>query len=77
MRIAFAGSPNSGKTTMYNDLTGRIEKSRWLWGGVTVGRKEYPIKSEYTKGVEAIAVDLPSACNLNVLLLHRRKVSPK
>ena len=64
MRIAFAGNPNSGKTTMYNDLTGRSEKVG-NWGGVTVGSKEYPIKNEYTKGVEAIAVDLPGAYSMS------------
>lgn len=64
MRIAFAGNPNSGKTTMFNALTGRSEKVG-NWGGVTVGRKEFPIKSEYTKGVEAIAVDLPGAYSMS------------
>ena len=64
MRIAFAGNPNSGKTTIYNALTGRSEKVG-NWGGVTVGRKEYPIKSEFTKGVEAIAVDLPGAYSMS------------
>ena len=34
MRIAFAGNPNSGKTTMYNALTGRNEKVG-NWAGVT------------------------------------------
>ena len=39
MRIAFAGNPNSGKTTMYNALTGRNERVG-NWAGVTVERKE-------------------------------------
>ena len=43
MRIAFAGNPNSGKTTMYNALTGRNERVG-NWAGVTVERKESPIK---------------------------------
>ena len=38
MRIAFAGNPNSGKTTMYNALTGRNEKVG-NWAGVTVDKK--------------------------------------
>ena len=64
MRIAFAGNPNSGKTTMYNAVTGRSEKVG-NWGGVTVGRKEYPIKSEFTNGTEAVAVDLPGAYSMS------------
>ena len=39
MRIAFAGNPNSGKTTMYNVITGENERVG-NWGGVTVGKKE-------------------------------------
>ena len=46
MRIAFAGNPNSGKTTMYNALTGRNEKVG-NWAGVTVDRKEASIKKVY------------------------------
>ena len=38
MRIALAGNPNSGKTTMYNALTGRNEKVG-NWAGVTVDKK--------------------------------------
>ena len=64
MRIVFAGNPNSGKTTIYNAVTGRSEKVG-NWGGVTVGRKEYPIKNEFAKGVEAIAVDLPGAYSMS------------
>ncbi len=64
MRIAFAGNPNSGKTTMYNALTGRSEKVG-NWAGVTVGRKESPIKEAFTKGKEVIAVDLPGAYSMS------------
>ena len=64
MRIAFAGNPNSGKTTMYNALTGRNEKVG-NWAGVTVDRKEAPIKKAYTGGRELIAVDLPGAYSMS------------
>ena len=64
MKIAFAGNPNSGKTTMYNALTGRNEKVG-NWAGVTVDKKEAPIKSVYTDGEELIAVDLPGAYSMS------------
>ncbi len=64
MRIAFAGNPNSGKTTMYNALTGRNEKVG-NWAGVTVDKKESPIKSAYTGGADLIAVDLPGAYSMS------------
>ena len=64
MRIAFAGNPNSGKTTMYNQLTGRNEKVG-NWAGVTVDSKTAPIKKLYTGGVEAVAVDLPGAYSMS------------
>ena len=64
MRIAFAGNPNSGKTTMYNALTGRNEKVG-NWAGVTVDKKEAPIKSTYTGDIELIAVDLPGAYSMS------------
>lgn len=65
MRIALAGNPNSGKTTMYNGLTGKNEKVG-NWAGVTVDKKESPIKkSVYTGGHELIAVDLPGAYSMS------------
>ena len=51
MRIAFAGNPNSGKTTMYNALTGRNEKVG-NWAGVTVDKKEARIKKSFYSGSE-------------------------
>ena len=71
MRIAFAGNPNSGKTTMYNALTGRNEKVG-NWAGVTVERKESLIKKSYYDGVEElVAVDLPGAYSMSPLRLRR------
>ena len=64
MRIAFAGNPNSGKTTMYNALTGRNEKVG-NWAGVTVDRKEAPIRKSFTGGAEVLAVDLPGTYSIS------------
>ncbi|MBR1876242.1 MAG: ferrous iron transporter B, partial [Lachnospiraceae bacterium] len=65
MRIALTGNPNSGKTTMYNALTGRNEKIG-NWAGVTVDKKESPIKKIYNdSGKELIAVDLPGAYSMS------------
>ena len=65
MRIALTGNPNSGKTTMYNALTGRNEKIG-NWAGVTVDKKESPIRKAYNDtGKELVAVDLPGAYSMS------------
>ena len=64
MRIALAGNPNSGKTTMYNALTGRSEHVG-NWAGVTVDKKEAPIKKAFAGDQNLIAVDLPGAYSMS------------
>ena len=64
MRIALTGNPNSGKTTMYNALTGSNEKVG-NWAGVTVDKKEHLIKKVYAGDDEIIAVDLPGAYSMS------------
>ncbi len=64
MRIALTGNPNSGKTTMFNALTGRSEKVG-NWAGVTVDKKEHPIKSKFSGKEQLIAVDLPGAYSMS------------
>ncbi len=65
MRIALAGNPNSGKTTMYNALTGRNEKVG-NWAGVTVEKKEHLMKKSLYSGEESlVVVDLPGAYSMS------------
>ena len=64
MRIALAGNPNSGKTTMYNALTGKNERVG-NWAGVTVDKRESLIKKSYGFDEELIAVDLPGAYSMS------------
>ena len=63
MRFALAGNPNSGKTTMYNALTGKNEKVG-NWAGVTVDKKEHLLKKSY--GLDnVVIVDLPGAYSMS------------
>ena len=64
MRIALAGNPNSGKTTMYNALTGMSEKVG-NWAGVTVDKKEHTIKKIYAAKEDITVVDLPGAYSMS------------
>ena len=65
MKIALTGNPNSGKTTMFNALTGSNEKVG-NWAGVTVDKKERNVKNRYVSGKEAVvAVDLPGAYSMS------------
>ena len=64
MRIALTGNPNSGKTTMFNALTGGNERVG-NWAGVTVDKKESPIKKAYAESEQLIAVDLPGAYSMS------------
>ncbi|NBI05264.1 ferrous iron transport protein B [Senegalia massiliensis] len=65
MKIALTGNPNSGKTTMFNAITGRIEHVG-NWAGVTIDKKEGIIKDNLNKtGVDITAVDLPGAYSMS------------
>ena len=65
MRIALTGNPNSGKTTLFNAITGKIEHVG-NWPGVTVEKKEGTIKQNLNPGDEKlIAVDLPGAYSMS------------
>lgn len=65
MRIALSGNPNSGKTTMYNALTGRKEKVG-NWAGVTVDKRESKIKNSFLNDrKDVMVVDLPGAYSMS------------
>lgn len=65
MRIALTGNPNSGKTTLFNVITGRIEHVG-NWAGVTVDKKEGNVKKEWNRsGVKMRIVDLPGAYSMS------------
>jgi ferrous iron transport protein B len=65
LRIAIAGNPNSGKTTMFNSLSGCNERVG-NWAGVTVSKKESFLRRRYNPlDEEVMLVDLPGAYGMN------------
>ena len=69
IRIALAGNPNCGKTTMFNALTG-ANQYVGNWPGVTVEKKEGKVKSKKTKGEDIIVTDLPGIYSLSPYTLE-------
>lgn len=65
MKIALAGNPNSGKTTFFNEITGKVEHVG-NWGGVTVDKKEATLKDKYNTAKHPITIiDLPGAYSMS------------
>ena len=68
IKIALAGNPNCGKTTMFNALTG-ANQYVGTWPGVTVEKKEGKLKSKKTKE-EVIVTDLPGIYSMSPYTLE-------
>ena len=68
IKIALAGNPNCGKTTMFNALTG-ANQYVGNWPGVTVEKKEGKLKSAKS-GAEIIITDLPGVYSLSPYTLE-------
>ncbi len=65
IKVALTGNPNSGKTTLFNAITGKIERVG-NWAGVTIDKKEGDVKKSLNKtNVEITAVDLPGAYSMS------------
>ena len=71
IKIALAGNPNSGKTTLFNALTG-ANQFVGNWPGVTVEKKEGKLKKNYSgRGdTEVIITDLPGIYSLSPYTLE-------
>ena len=68
VKIALAGNPNCGKTTMFNALTG-ANQYVGNWPGVTVEKKEGKLKSK-SQSEEVIVTDLPGIYSLSPYTLE-------
>ncbi len=69
MKLALAGNPNSGKTSLYNALTGKLEKVG-NWAGVTIEKKESKLKDKFAAGSDITIVDLPGAYSMSPFTLE-------
>ena len=69
IKIALAGNPNCGKTTMFNALTG-ANQYVGNWPGVTVEKKEGRLKGKRGKDEDIIVTDLPGIYSMSPYTLE-------
>jgi len=69
IKVALAGNPNCGKTTLFNELTGS-NQFVGNWPGVTVEKKEGKLKKTYSRGEDISIIDLPGIYSLSPYTLE-------